>query len=415
MELLYPHCCGLDVHKSSITACVRIQEKSGKPRKVVRRFGAMTADLQALAQWLVEQQVTHVAMESTGVYWKPVWNILEGQFTLILANAQHVKNVPGRKTDTKDSEWLAELLQYGLLSGSFVPPQLIRDLRDLTRSRASLAQESSRIASRIQKVLEDANIKLASVASDVLGKSGQAMLAALIAGQNDAEKLADLACGLLRAKIPQLRSALEGFTRDHHRFLLERLFVQWQFVESETELLDQRLEQIGQTEQPIAEAVARWDTVPGVDRIAAWGLVAEMGIDMDQFPSAQHAASWGGVCPGNHESGGKRLSGKTRKGNPWLRRILGQSAWAAARTKNTYVAAQFRRLAAKRGRKRAIVAVGHSLLIIGYHLLRKQCSYQDLGADYFDRLNAEGLKWYLVKRLEGLGQKVTLEPRETAA
>jgi len=415
MELLYPRCCGLDVHKSSITACVRIQEKSGKPHKVVRRFGAMTVDLRALASWLMEQQVTHVAMESTGVYWKPVWNILEGQFTLILANAQPVKNVPGRKTDTKDSEWLAELLQYGLLSSSFVPPQLIRDLRDLTRTRASLAQESSRIASRIQKVLEDANIKLASVASDVLGKSGQAILAALIAGQDDAEQLADLARGLLRAKIPQLQCALEGLTREHHRFLLERLLVQWQFVESETELLDQRLEQIAQAEPPLAEAVARWDTVPGVDRIAAWGLVAEMGIDMGQFPSAQQAASWAGLCPGNHESGGKRLSGKTRKGNPWLRRILGQSAWAAARTKNTYVAAQFRRLAAKRGRKRAIVAVGHSLLVIGYHLQRKKCSYQDLGPDHFDRMNAEGLKRYLVKRLEGLGQKVTLEPRETAA
>jgi transposase len=415
MELLYSHCCGLDVHKSSITACVRIQEKSGKPRKMVRRFGAMTGDLRALAHWLAEQQVTHVAMESTGVYWKPVWNILEGKFTLILANAQHVKNVPGRKTDTKDSEWLAELLQYGLLRSSFVPPQRIRDLRDLTRTRASLAQESSRIASRIQKVLEDANLKLASVASDVLGKSGQAILVAVIAGQDDAEQLADLARGLLRAKIPQLQSALEGLTRDHHRFLLERLLTQWRFVESETELLDQRLEQIAQAEPPLAEAVARWDTVPGVDRIAAWGLVAEMGIDMDQFPSAQQAASWAGICPGNHESGGKRLSGKTRKGNPWLRRILGQSAWAAARTKNTYVAAQFRRLAAKRGRQRAIVAVGHSLLVIGYHMQRKQCSYQDLGPDHFDRVNAEGLKRYLVKRLESLGQKVTLEPRDSAA
>jgi transposase len=323
--------------------------------------------------------------------------------------------VPGRKTDTKDSEWLAELLQHGLLAGSFVPPRLIRDLRDLTRTRASLAQESSRIASRIQKVLEDANIKLASVASDTLGKSGQAMLAALIAGQVDAEQLADLARGSLRDKIPQLRRALEGLIRDHHRFLLERLLVQWRFVESETELIDQRLEQIGKQELQISEAVARWDTVPGIDRIAAWGLVAEMGIDMEQFPSAKHAASWGGVCPGNNESAGKRLGGKTRKGNPWLRRILGQSAWAAARTKNTYVAVQFRRLAAKRGRKRAIVAVGHTLLVVGYYLLSKKCLYQDLGSDYFDRMNAEGLKRYFVKRLESLGQKVTLEPRPSAA
>src|SRR5215467_3747766 len=306
MEVLYTRCCGLDVHKSTITACVRIQDGSGKPCKIVRRFGAMTSDLRAMASWLMEEGVTHVAMESTGVYGKPVWNILEGPFTLELANAQHVKKVPGRKTDTKDSEWLAELLQHGLLAGSFVSPRLIRDLRDLTRTRATLTQESSRIASRIQKVLEDANIKLASVASDTLGKSGQAMLAALIAGQSDPGQLADLALGTLRGKIPQLRRALDGLIRDHHRFLLERLLVQWRFVERETELIDQRLEQIGIKETQIAEAVARWDTVPGVDRIAAWGLVAEMGIDMEQFPSARHAASWGGVCPGNHESAGKR-------------------------------------------------------------------------------------------------------------
>jgi len=247
----------------------------------------MTSDLRAMASWLMEEGVTHVAMESTGVYGKPVGNILEGQFTWVLANAQHVKNVPGRKTDTKDSEWLAEWLQHGWLAGSFVPPRLIRDLRDLTRTRASLTQESSRIASRIQKVLEDANIKLASVASDTLGKSGQAMLAAMIAGQDDPEQLADLALGTLRGKIPQLRRALEGLIRDHHRFLLERLLVQWRFVERETELIDQRLEQIGIEETPIAEAVARWDTVPGVDRIAAWGLVAEMGIDMGAVPFSQ--------------------------------------------------------------------------------------------------------------------------------
>src|SRR5215471_9338316 len=241
------------------------------------------------------------------------------------------------------------------------------------------------------------------------------MLAALIAGQSDPGQLANLALGTLRGKIPQLRQALDGLIRDHHRFLLQRLLVQWRFVEDETELIDQRLEQIGKAEPEIAEAVSRWDTVPGVDRIAAWGLVAEMGINMEQFPSAKHAASWGGVCPGNHESAGKRLGGRTRKGNPWLRRILGQSAWAAARTKNSYVAVQFRRLAAKRRRKRAIVAVGHSLLVTGYYVLRKRCLYPDLGADYFDRINGEGLKRYLVKRLESLGQKVTLEPRETAA
>src|SRR5499425_963553 len=390
MEIFHTRCSGLDVHKSSITACVRVHDSGGKLRKIVRRFSAMTSDLRAMASWLSEEGVTHVAMESTGVYWKPVWNILEGHFTLVLANAQHVKNVPGRKTDTKDSEWLAELLQHGLLAGSFVPPRLIRDLRDLTRTRATLTQESSRIASRLQKVLEDANIKLASVASDALGKSGQAMLAALIAGQSDPGQLAELALGTLRGKIPQLRRALDGLIRDHHRFLLKRLLVQWRFVENEIELIDQRLEQIGKEEPGLAEAVNRWDTVPGVDRIAAWGLVAEMGINMEQFPSAKHAASWGGVCPGNHESAGKRLGGRTRKGNPWLRRILGQSAWSAARTKNSYVAVQFRRLAAKRGRKRAMVAVGHSLLVTGYNVLRKRCLYPDLGADYFDRSTVRG-------------------------
>jgi len=270
------------------------------------------------------------------------------------------------------------------------------------------------MASGIQKGLEDANIQLASGERHT-GKERAGDACGLDRWPSDPVPLADLAVGTWRGKIPQLRRALDGLIRDHHRFLLKRLLVQWRFVENEIELIDQRLEQIGKEEPEIAEAITRWDTVPGVDRIAAWGLVAEMGINMEQFPSTQHAASWGGVCPGNHESAGKRLGGRTRNGNPWLRRILGQSAWAAARTKNTYVAVQFRRLAAKRGRKRAIVAIGHSLLVTGYYLLRKQCMYQDPGADYFDRINAAGLKRYLVKRLESLGQKVTLQPRESAA
>jgi len=415
MEALYERCCGLDVHKASITACVLIKVDKGKVRKQMRRFSAMTTDLHALAEWLCELQVTHVAMESTGVYWKPVWNVLEDQFTLVLANAQHVKNVPGRKTDAKDSEWIAELLQHGLLAGSFVPPQLIRDLRDLTRGRASLSQESSRIANRIQKLLEDANIKLASVASNTLGKSGLAMLDAMVGGEDDPERLADLAVGVLRSKIPQLRLALEGLMREHHRFLLKRLLTQWRFLQSEILELDRRLQQLAQEVPILVEVVARWDSIPGIDQIAAWGLVAETGLDMEQFPTAAHLASWAGVCPGNCESAGKRLRGMTRKGSPWLRRILGQSAWAAARTKQTYLASQFRRLAARRGGKRAIVAVGHSLLIIGYYLQKNEVVYEDLGADYFDRLNADGLRRYLVKRLESMGHKVTLEPRQNAA
>jgi transposase len=404
----------LDVHKSSITACTLLREQ-GQMRTERRRFTTMTQDLENLAAWLRQLQVTHVTIESTGVYRKPVWNKLEGQFTIILANAQHVKNVPGRKTDAKDSEWIAELVQHGLLRSSYVPPEIIRDLRDLTRGRATLSQEASRIASRIQKVLEDANIKLASVAGNTLGKSGRAMLDALVAGQIDPEQLADLALGHLRAKIPQLRLALEGKIREQHRFLLERLLHQLRFIEGEIDLLDQRLEELGPRDPTLAAAVARWTIVPGVDRVAAWSLAAEIGVAMEQFPTAAHLASWAGLCPGNRESAGKRLSGKTRKGSPWLGRMACQCAWAAARTKNTYLSVQFRRRAAKRGKKRAIVAVAHSILVIAYSLQKKQCNYRDLGSDYFDRLNADGLKRYLVRRLEALGHKVTIEAARDAA
>jgi transposase len=414
MEVLYPRCCGLDVHKSSIAACALLREH-GRIRTERRRFTTMTQDLEALATWLRQLQVTHVAIESTGVYWKPVWNILEGHFTIILANAQHVKNVPGRKTDAKDSEWIAELVQHGLLRSSYVPPEIIRDLRDLTRGRATLSQEASRIANRIQKVLEDANIKLSSVASNTLGKSGRAMLDAIVAGQLDAEQLADLALGHLRAKIPELQRALSGKVREHHRFLLKRLLHQLRFIENEIALLDQRLEQLGEQDPILAAAVARWTTVPGMNRVSAWSLAAEIGVAMEQFPTAAHLASWAGLCPGNCESAGKHLSGKTRKGSPWLGRMACQCAWAAARTKNTYLAMQFRRLAAKRGKKRAIIGVAHSILVIAYHLQKKQCDYRDLGSDYFDRLNADGLKRYLIRRLEALGHKVTIEVAGDAA
>ncbi len=408
MEVLYPCCCGLDVHKKSITACVLRVGAKGERRKEKRRFEAFTQDLLKLADWLRESGVTHVAMESTGVYWKPVWNILDGHFEeVLLVNAQHIKAVPGRKTDQKDSEWIADLLQHGLLKGSFVPPRPTRELRDLTRYRVSLAQECNRVANRIQKVLEDANIKLASVATDALGASGRQMIQAIIGGQQDTAALAEMAKGLLRNKIPELKAALEGRVTEHHRFLLKEMLDDLRHVESKMSKVEGEIER---RLRPFQAEVDRLCTIPGVDRVTAWGLISEIGLNMDQFPSAGHLASWAGMCPGNFESAGKRLGGKTRKGSAFLRRHLCQAGWAVSVKKDSYLSALFRRLAARRGAKRAIMAVGHAILIIAFHLLQRKQEYVEMGANYFDQKNADSLRRSLVKRLERLGNAVTLTP-----
>jgi transposase len=411
VDTLYPRCAGIDVHKNNVVVCVRCCDRPGKVAEEIRTFSTMTGDLLALSDWLAEHGITHVAMESTGVYWKPVFNILEGRVEVILVNAEHIKKVPGRKTDVKDCQWIAQLLQHGLLKASFVPPQPIRELRDLTRQRTQLIQERTAAANRIQKVLEDANIKLAGVATDVLGVSGRDMLEALIAGETDPAKLADLARKRLREKIPALRLALQGRVTDHHRFLLRMHLDHITHLE---ELIGRLGGRIEESLAPFAEAEERLQTIPGVSQRVAETVLAEIGPRMEQFPSADHLASWAGMCPGNNESAGKRRSGRITKGNRWLKRILVQAAWAASHTKGTYLAAQYRRLAKRRGCKRALVAVGHTLLVIIYHVLKRGTTYAELGADFLERLEPARLTRQLVKRLEALGHKVTLEPRPAA-
>src|SRR5262245_32942881 len=411
MDTLYPRCAGIDVHKANVVVCVRCCDRPGKVFEEVRTFSTMTRDLLALADWLASHGITQVAMESTGVYWKPVFNLLEGNVHVILVNAEHIQQVPGRKTDVKDCEWIAQLLQHGLLRASFVPPAPIRELRDLTRQRTQLVQGLAAVANRIHKVLEDANIKLASVATDVLGASGRDMLEALIAGQTDPEQLADLARKRLREKIPALRLALAGRVTDHHRFLLRMHLDHIRQLEG---LLGRLGARIGEVLAPFAEAAERLRTIPGVNQRVAETVVAEIGTNMEQFPSHAHLASWAGMCSGNDESAGKRRSGRTTKGDRWLKRALVQAAWAASHTKGTYLAAQYRRLAKRRGRKRALVAVGHTLLGIIYHVLKRGTTYAELGPDFLDRLEPERLTRQLIKRLEALGHKVTLEPRPAA-
>ena len=412
MDVLYPRCCGLDVHKKTVVACCILSTKGRKPVKETRTFRTMTTDLLALANWLQEQGCSHVAMESTGVYWRPVYNLLEGQFELLVVNAQHIKAVPGRKTDVKDAAWLAELLRHGLLRGSFIPAKPQRQLRELTRYRSTLVQERARTLNRLQAVLEDANLKLASVVTDINGVSARAMLEAILAGQRDVEILADLARGRLRAKRDQLKEALEGRVTAHHSFLLTEHLSTLEYLD---EAIARVSREIGQRLTADQEAIVLLDTIPGVGQRAAEILIAEIGTDMSRFPSAKHLASWAGMCPGNHESGGKRLSGKTRKGNRWLRQVLVEIAHVASKTKNTYLAAQYKRIAARRGKKRALIAVGHTILTIVYMMLTRKQPYQDLGAAYFDQREQERVERRLVHRLERLGYEVSLQPRALAS
>lgn len=408
MEVVYERCAGLDVHKKSIVVCRIIPVEEGW-QKETRRFGTMTQDLLALADWLRAGRVTQVAMESTGVYWKPVYNILENEFGVMIVNAYHIKFVPGRKSDVSDAQWIAELLQHGLLKASYVPEQPQRDLRDLIRYRTSLVQDRTREINRVQKVLEDANIKLASVISDVLGVSGREMLEALIKGIDDPEILAQFARGRMRAKIEALELALSGQVRDSHRVLL-RLHLE--HIDTLTETIQALNLEIDQRVAPFDQndLLQRLDEIPGVGLDVAQVIVAELGTDLSRFPSAAHAASWAGLSPGKNESAGRNRSGRTRPGNRYLKSALVQAAHAAGKTKDTYLSAQYRRLTARRGKKRAAIAVAHSILVIAFHMIARGTEYVDLGGDFFDQRNADYLQRHLVKRLEKLGHRVVLEP-----
>lgn len=448
MDVLHTACAGLDVHKKLVVACVVISGDEPRPHKEIRTFSTMTADILALSAWLSQMGVTHVAMESTGEYWKPLYQLLEGCFTLLVVNAQHIKAVPGRKTDVKDAEWIADLLRHGLLQASFIPAQPQRDLRDLTRQRTNLIADRGTVIKRLQKVLEWSNIKLASVVSDVLGLSARAMLDAIVGGEANADHLASLAKGRLRSKQEVLSQALEGTVRDHHRFMLAQHLEQIDFLDqqisaldteivaritpapAESDTLPKGLEATATSLQPgansvqaeptdalptWAEAVRIWDSIPGIGSRIAEQLVAEIGTDMSRFPSAAHLASWAKLCPGNHESAGKRLSGKTGQGNRWLRSALIQAAHAAVKVKESYLGVFYRRLASRHGVKKAIMAVAHKLLVIAYTLLTNRELYQEPGPNYLDARRKDQTLRRLRNRIEQLGYTVSLEPREAVA
>ena len=408
MQVVYRRCGGLDVHKDTITATVLVFGEEGEREVRKKEFGTHWKELQRLGKWLRACRVERVAMESTGVYWKPVWNVLERSLPMVLANPYQVKNIPSRKTDRRDSEWIADLLAHDLIRPSFVPPPEVRQLRELTRYRVQLTGERNRVHNRIHKVLEDANIKLDTVLSDLLGVSGRAMLRAIVNGQCDPGWLADYARGSLRGKREQLELVLRGQIQDHHRYLLGELLVDLEFVESKIVRLEQ---EILRRMEPYRDLIDRLCSIPGVDILTSWTLIAELGPDMTVFPDAAHAASWAGLCPGNRESAGKRLSGRTRKGNRWLRRALCQSAWAVTHKRDCYLTAHFYRRAAQHGVKKAIVATAHQLLIVAYHLLRDGTVYRELGGNFYDSLHPQRTQNRLVRRLERLGLEVIVRPQ----
>ncbi len=412
MQTLVERGCGLDVHQATVVACLLIVRKDGRVQKQMRTFGTTTRELVTLREWLLSENCTHVAMESTGVYWKPVYAILEGALEIVVANAQHVKKVPGRKTDVKDAEWIADLLCHGLLRSSFVSPKPIRELRDLTRYRRKLVESRSAERNRVLKLLESANIKLASVASDVFGVSGLLMLQALVEGKATPQEMAELAKQKLRKKIPELELALEGKVEEHHRFLLKLQLDRLQAVEKDLALLEQRLEE---KLQPYEAQVNLLDEIPGVDWTLAAAIIAELGVDMSVFGSVSQLASWAGLCPGNNESAGKRKSSRIPKGNIYLKAALVEAANAAAKAKGTYLRDKFYRLKARRGYKRAAVAVAHKILVATYHMFSHQVCYNELGDAYLDKRNKHHLTRNLVHRLERLGYAVTLTPQEKAA
>ena len=406
MDVVNERCAGLDVHKKTVVACVRVPGLDRRRRKVTRTFSTTMAGLQALRDWLADHGVTRAAMESTGVYWRPVYAVLEPCFELLLVNARHVKHLPGRKTDVKDSEWLAQLLEHGLLRGSFIPPAPIRDLRDLTRRRKALSRDRAKEITRVAKTLELANVKLGSVVSDIMGVTGRAILKAMIEGEEDPQILAGLARGSLCRKRKELAEVVPGLMRDHHRFLLREQLETIDHLSERIRKLDARIEAVT---RPFASAIELLESMPGVARLAAEAILAETGDDMSRFPTAGHFASWARVCPGNHESAGKRRSASTGKGNAWLRAALSQAAWAASRTKGSYYRALYHRHKARGGPKKAIVAVQHAMMVAIWHMFSRGTMHEDLGPDHFQGHDKKRRLRYLVGQLRKLGVDVPLE------